>query len=232
MSGQDHLTIEDMLASVPEGAIKLFQRRNMEDGEERFLSVHQNWDYKPGRLEWHNRLSFEQNPWFGSRRVARRPIFSLPPAKVTFRGPAKDIVDFYSTGTDAFFLSERLIALFDRLDPGTMDRMPVTIEARTGARVPFYMAMPDRSIEAVDTARTNVLIKDEDFAGEWIRSITFPDGAVFHGDDLTNVSHFTDLDLFGWFWSRELIEAARADGIRGFRTISCATTTGFTVDRL
>lgn len=221
-----------MLSRVPLGTTELFPRRDREDGEERFLSVHQNWDCKPGRLEWHNRLSLEENPWFGSRAVARQPIFLLPAPIVTFRGPAKDIVDFYSTGTHAFFLSERLMALFDRLDPGTMDRRPITIEARNGAKVPFYMAMPDRSIEAVDTDRTSVLIKDEDFAGEWFRSVTFPDGAVFRVDGLASVQHFTDLDLSGWFWSRELIEAAQSEGIKGVRTISCANTSGFTVDRL
>lgn len=38
---------------------------------------------------------------------------AVPMPDVTFKGSAKALVDFYSTGTDAFFTSERLIALID-----------------------------------------------------------------------------------------------------------------------
>lgn len=224
------LPIEDMVRQTPEGETRLFERPCAEDGKERFFAVWQNYHY-PGRLEWHNTLEFEKNPWSGSRRKPRIPVSSMPTPDVTFNRAAKALVDFYSTGNHAFFLSERLVALIDRLDPGSLERRPVIIRASKGVEVPFFMAMPNRSRSAVDTQRTDVLIKDEDYAGEWIRSVKFPTGASFRNEELADVSSFTDLDLSGWFWSKELIEAAKAEGIKGVRTLSARSTTGFTIDR-
>lgn len=225
------LSIEDMLRQVRKGETRLFRRPCAEDGEERFFSVHQNFDY-PGRLEWHNTLGIEDNPWFGSRWKARIPISSVPTPDVTFKRSAKALVDFYSTGSDAFFLSERLIALIERHDPGSLDCRPVSIRTSKGVAVPFFMAMPNRSLSAVDTRRTDVLVKDEDYAGEWIRSVKFPAGASFRNENLAGVSSFTDLDLSGWFWSRELIEAAKSEGIKGIRTLSARSTIRFDIDCL
>lgn len=223
------LSIEEMLAQVPRGESRLFGRPCADDGEERFFSVWQN-HYYPGRLEWHNTVGMEKNPWFGSRRKARIPVSSVPTPDVTFKRSAKALVDFYSTGNHAFFLSERLVALIDRLDPGSLERRPVTIRASKGVEVPFFMAMPTRSLSAVNTRRTDVLIKDEDYAGQWIRSVKFPNGVSFRNDDLAGASSFTDVDLRRWFWSRELIEAAKAEGIKGVETVSARSTTNFAVD--
>lgn len=225
------LSIEDMLQQVPKGETRLFERPCADDGEERFFSVRQNFDY-PGRLGWHNALDLEENPWFGSRWKPRIPVSSMPTPDVTFKRAATALIDFYSTGNDAFFLSERLVALIDRLDPGSLERRPVTIKAAKGVEVSFFMAMPNRSQSVVDTRRTDVLIKDEDYAGEWVRSVEFPAGVSFRNEDLADVSSFTDLDLNGWFWSKELIEVAKVEGIKGVRTLSARSTTGFTIDCL
>lgn len=225
------LSIEEMLAQVPRGESRLFERPCADDGEERFFSVWQNYDY-PGQIAWHNTVGMENNPWYGARGVPRIPVSSVPTPDVSFKLSAKKLVDFYSTGNHAFFLSERLIALIDRLDPGSLERRPVTIRASKGVEVPFFMAMPNRSLSAVDTRRTDVLVMDKDYAGEWIRSIKFPNGVSFRNQDLAGISSFTDLDLTRWFWSRELIEAAKAEGIKGLRTLSARATTNFDVDRL
>lgn len=225
------LSIEEMLRQVPKGETRLFERPCADGGEERFFSVHQNFDY-PGRLEWHNTLGLEESPWFGSRWKPRIPVSSVPIPDVTFKRSTKALVDFYSTGSDAFFLSERLVSLIDRLDPGSLECRPVTIKVPRGGEVPFFMAMPNRSLSAVDTGRTDVLVKDENYAGEWIRSITFPAGVYFRNEVLADVSSFTDLDVNGWFWSRELIEAAKAEGIKGLRAVSVRSTTRLTVENI
>jgi len=94
------------------------------------------------------------------------------------------------------------------------------------------MAMPNRNLSAVDTRRTDVLIKDENFSGSWIRSVKFPNGVSFRNEDLADVSAFTDLDLNSWFWSKELIEAARAEGINRLRTMSVVAAAQHTIERL
>ncbi|MBJ6123725.1 hypothetical protein [Sphingomonas mollis] len=98
----------------------------------------------------------------------------MPTPDVTFDRVAKALVDFYSTGSHAFFLSERLVALIDRLDPGSLERRPVTIGASKGVEVPFFMAMPNRNQSAVDAQLTDVLVKDEDYAGNGFDQLSFP----------------------------------------------------------
>jgi hypothetical protein len=218
MAASAGLTIDDLLRQVPEGQTRLFERPIKDVVEERFFSVHMNWEYNPGRLTWHNKVPFEQAPWAGSRGVPRRPISALPQPEVTFKGPSKQIVDFYAVGGEqAFFISDKLARLIEDLDPGSLNRRSIAINAKDGV-VDYNIVMSARLLEAVDPSRTDVLVKYKNYAGQWIRSIEFPDGVVFRGDALVGVHSFTDVDVRGWFWSRELIDAAKAAGTKGLYT--------------
>jgi hypothetical protein len=226
-------SIEHMLQQVAVGESRLFERPCRDHMEERFFSVWQNTAQYPqsGRMDWRNSVPLVQAPWVGSRNTARIPISAVPLPDVTYNRSTKRLVDFYATGNHAYFLSGRLVRLFDELDPGSLEYLPITIRARDG-EVPFYVAMPNRSLSAVDTSRTDVLIKDEDFAGEWLRSVKFPNGMTFRNADLTALLHFTELDAHHWYWSRELVEAAKERGIRGLRTVSVGAATERTIERL
>jgi hypothetical protein len=206
--------MDELSRQVPQGSTKLFERSNPDPGEERFFRVEQNWDYEPGRLTWHNQLPGEEAPWFGSRKTARISISVLPPPMLTFDGPASDIVDFYSTGCHAYFLSDRLASLIEGLDPGSLELRRTSIGTHDEI-IPFHVGMPARNLAAVDTTRTDVLIEDKLYATDWIRRIKFPGGVVFNNDDLAGIHSFSDQDLFGWYWSRELIDLAKASGIKG-----------------
>lgn len=225
------LTIDDLLQQVPEGQTQLFERSIKDVVEERFFSVHDNWEY-PQRLEWRNDPPAEQAPWAGSRVKRRIPISVLPTLDVTFKGSSKRIVDFYSTGGEqAFFISDRLMALIEKLDPGSLDRRSITIKAKDGL-VDYNVVMAARLLEVVDPARTDVMVKDKNYAGQWIRSIEFPDGVVFRDEVLEGAHSFMDIDARGWFWSRELIDLARAAGIKGLYTQRAGRSSTVGVDKL
>lgn len=223
-------SIDDLQRQVPEGETRLFERPRPDVVEERFFAVHMSWDYKPGRLTWHNKPPLEQTPWNGSRTTPRIPVTSVPDPDVTFDGPLADLVDFYSTGTDASFISKKLAALIENIDPNSLDRRTITISARDGS-CDFIMVMGARNLEAVDPARTDVLIKDKDY-GRWLRSIQFPTGVVFHDGLPIAIHSFTDIDVRGWFWSRTLIEEAKAAGIKGLYTMLPGRVSGPTLDNL
>ena len=213
----DARTIDDLLPLVPEGATRLFRHAIDDDAGQRFFSVHQNWDYEPGRLRWLNRATGAAKPWFGSRFKARTPVFSAPEPEFVFDGRRQEMVDFYSTGSDAFLLSEKLIDLIMKIDPASLECRSVVVNARDGA-ASYGFAMPSRNLTAVDARRTDVLVKDEDYAGQWIRAIEFPTGVRFLDETTAGVSNFSDRDASDWVWSRELIEAAKAAGIKGLYT--------------
>lgn len=224
------MTIGALSLQVPTGGKQWFRPTLEDSSEERFFAVSQNWDCYPGRLTWHNKPPLGEDPWYGSRFKARIPISAIPTPEVTFDGPVSDLVDFYSTSGHAFFLSERLCDLIERLDPGSLDHLPILITARGGA-APFRVAMPARSLEAVDVARTAVFIEDEQFADEWARFIRFPFGVTFKTAELAGIHSFSDYDALGWYWSRELIDLAKVSGIKGLEADSVRAK-GSTVDRL
>lgn len=224
------MTIGDFSLQVPTGCKQWFRSTLDDPTEERFFAVSQNWNYYPGRLTWSNKPGLIEEPWYGSRFKARIPISAIPLPKVSFEGPASDLVDFYSTSADCFFLSERLCDLIDGLDRGSLDQLPITITAQDGS-VPYRVVMPARSLEAVDVARTTMFIEDEQFADDWVRFIRFPLGVTFKTAELAGIHSFSDYDALDWYWSRELIDLARASGIKGLEADSVRAKRS-TVDRL
>jgi hypothetical protein len=225
------LTIGEMIKQVPEGQTRRFERSIPDPGEERFFRVWQNWDYRPGRLEWLNARSGLDAPWFGARDKARIPVSTLPPLEVRFKGPSKQVVDFYSTGSHAFFISEKLLRLIEAIDPGSLEHIPFELHAKDGA-LPFHAVMPRRALEAIDPRRTTVVVEDELLGTRYWRNVTFPDGIVFDNEALQGVSSFSDVDALGWYWSRDLIEEAKSQGIRGLYADSVVAAKNREVARL
>jgi|GEM_PF-4197818 hypothetical protein len=210
------ISIGTLLAQVPTGEDRLFRAPITGAIEERFFKVHSNRDYIL-RPDWQNQPSMEQAPWTGARTMQRISLSTLPAPFVTFEGASEDLTDFYSTGGHVWFLSDRLVTLIETLDPGSLDRLPMTIETQDNA-IPFHAVMPARNIEAVDPMRTDVRIVDKSYAGHWVRSVDFPETVVFQSEVVKNLHTFSDIDIRGWFWSRELIEAAIKACIKGLYT--------------
>jgi hypothetical protein len=224
-------TIEELVKQVPLGEARLFESSGAPQESERFFVVRQNWDYEPGRLDWLNKPRMAQGPWYGNREIPRTSVSEIPKPEVIFAGPAKKLVDFYSTSTAGFFLSEKLVALIEAMDPGSLDCVPISIKCKD-AELPFLFAMPLRTLEAIDPIRTAILIRYDDLAGTWFRRIEFPQGIAFKNADLAAIHSFADLDAHGWYWSRELIDAAKGNGIKGLRTVSLHLPDGNDIDRL
>jgi hypothetical protein len=224
------VTIPELLRQVPEGETQLFERSVNDAVEDGFFAVHGTFEYWP-QLEWHNRLPLKEAPWCGCRKTQRIPVSVVPPPDVTFDGFGENIVDFYGTGCHAWLVSDRLVTVIESMDPGSLDRIPVRIETQDGT-VDYNLVMPSRNLEVVDPLSTDIVVTDMNYSGHWLRSVQFPGGVVFRKDGLAGVHSFSDIDVSGWFWSRGLIDAARAAGIRGLYTSRAGVVTSVAVDRL
>jgi hypothetical protein len=216
------LTIREMIEQVPEGQAQTFERSIADPGEERYLKVSQNWDYFPERKEWLNYPAFTDEPWLGTRDKPRISVSTLARPNVRFEGPSEQVVDLYSTGSHAFFISDKLFRLIEEMDPGSLEHLGFELRAKDGV-LPYHAVMPSRVLEAIDTRRTTVRIEDEDLAGRYFRTVHFPEGIVFDNDVLQGVGSFSDLDAHGWYWSKDLIAEARSQGIRGLYATSPAS---------
>lgn len=216
------LTVGEMIEQVPEGQPQTSERSIADPGEERYLQVSQNWDYFPERTEWLNYPQFSKGPWFGTRDKARISVSTLARPNVRFKGSSEQVVDLYSTGSHAFFISDKLFRLIDEMDPGSLDHLGFELRAKDGV-LPFHAVMPSRVLEAIDTRRTTVRIEFDNLAGRYFRKVNFPEGIVFDNDVLHGVASFTDLDAHGWYWSKGLIAEAKSQGIRGVAAHSPAS---------
>lgn len=216
------LTIREMIEQVPEGQAQTFERSIADPGEERYLKVSQNWNYRPERLEWLNYPSSEDAPWFGTRHKPRISVSTLARPNVRFKGPSEQVVDLYSSSSDAFFISDKLFRMIEGMDPGSLEHIGFELRAKDGV-LPFHAVMPGRVLEAIDTRRTTVRIEDKKLASQYVRRVRFPGGIVFDNDVLQGVASFSDLDALGWYWSKDLIAEAKSQGIRGISAASPAS---------
>ena len=216
------LTIREMIEQAPEGQGQTFERSIADPGEERYFKVSQNWDYHPERMEHLNYPSFTGAPWLGTRDTPRVSVSTLARPNVRFKGLSEQVVDLYSTGSHAVFISDKLFRLIEGMDPGSLEHIGFELRAKDGV-LPFHAVMPSRVLEAIDTRRTTVRIEDEILGGRYFRKVRFPEGIVFDNDVLQGVSSFSDLDSHGWYWSKDLIAEAKSQGIRGISAASPAS---------
>jgi len=224
-------TITDLLAEVPEGQSRLFKAKHPSADEDRFVEVWSNLYYEPYVL-WKNRP--EKDIWMGSRgekgvRVGLDTIVEQP--DLVFGKILGKLVDFCQPGMGVYLVSPALLAVIERLDPGSVEIKPVMINARDG-EAPFYLVMPNRSLEAVDPDRCDIDITDRKLGDQWFRRVSFPNGAAFNSEATKDIHNFADIDAFQkWFWSRELLAAAKEAGIRGIYATVPATLPTRDVDR-
>ncbi len=207
-------TIGDLLAEVPEGQSRSFKADHSGAFENRFVEVAYNWEYGT-TPSWNNRPSLLDLPWMGSRAKSRVGLDKIAEPNLTYKRPSAQLVDFYSTGTGATLISDRLLEVFERLDPGSLEIRKVVMNARDG-QVPFNMVMPVRLLEAIDVSYCDVDVVAESLGPQWIQIINFPNGVIFDHFIDQYVQNFSDIDLRNrWFWSCEIFKKVKDCGIRG-----------------
>ena len=224
-------SLDEMIDSVPPGGYQWFERSNYEPYEELFFQVWQSWDGRPERMVWTNKPPFGMTPWLGNRAKPRIGLDAVQTPDLRFDGPSSDLVDFYSTGTHAFIVSDRLVQLIETIDPGSVYQVPLAVPTKDG-EVQFYAVLPRRVIDALDPRRTTVQVSDTMYGTAFSRSVNFPEGIVLDNDCLKGIASFADTQTLGWYWSRQLIDLAKAEGIRGLYAKSVATYPAREVARL
>jgi hypothetical protein len=224
-------TITDLLAEVPEGESRLFKAEDPSADEDRFVEVGTNWNHK-ATVSWRNSPEFEKLLWTGTRvkpRIGLDTLVEKP--DFSFSKKLRKIVDFFHSEGAAYLVSPALLAVIEHLDPRSLEVIPVMIKALDG-EAPFYLVMPNRLLEAVDPDRCDVRIETEWFSEKWLTSVRFPDGAAFQPELTNGIHNFADLDAPNkWFWSRELLVAAKEAGIKGIHARVPATVPSRDIDQ-
>ena len=131
----------------------------------------------------------------------------------------KVFADFYGWTGDFDLISEQLRSLIEELDPGSLDCAPTSVHDGNLDQ-PYWACISKRNLEAVDTSRTEVRILQKKYTMDdredfYVQKININRGAVFDPEVTKGASHFWDIDLRQWFWSRELISKVLESGIRG-----------------
>ncbi|MEQ1547356.1 MAG: DUF1629 domain-containing protein [Chakrabartia sp.] len=225
-------TITDLLAELPEGESRLFKAKHPSADDDRFVEVWSNLNYEP-YVWWKNQAEFEEQPWTGTRVKPRIGLDALVEPNITFNGQGSKLVDFHQPGGGAVYLvSPALLAVIERLDPGSLEVRPVVIKAKDGG-APFYFVMPKRLLEAVDPDRCDVQIEAVDIGGgKWRTLVRLSGGAAFHSEITKSIHNFADLDAPNkWFWSRELLAAVKDAGMRGVSASVPATLPTIDIDQ-
>lgn len=216
---QDVGQIQKLIESVADGQECLFSRKEEPSQPERYLLITQNWQYKPGRLNWLNKPSYDLLPWFGTRKRQRIPLDMCPKPIFVFDGPASEMVDLYTTGSDAYVVSSKLLQLIEDNDPASIEKIELTINCKDHVRQ-YYLVMPLRLVDAIDPLTTDIVVRSERYSERFITRVEFPTGIAFSDKLRADVHNFTDIDAPGWYWSIDLIRMAQNAGIRGVKVTS------------
>lgn len=210
-------TISDLLAEVPEGQSRTFRAPVSGAKEHRYVEVSDSWS-SGAPVAWNNRPPPGEGPWMGARPKPRIGLASIGEPDLSFRKNLDKLVDFYSTPGGAFIISQKLLDVIEDMDPGSLEISPAIIKAKNG-KARYYFVMPVRNLSAVDVSKTDVIVEDELYHTTWIRRVKFPNGAIFDGARLKGMHNFSDIDAYNrWFWSQDLVDAAKAACVRGLYT--------------
>lgn len=184
--------------------------------EEECFRIWENWDYSR-HLHWKNPPDMAMRPKPDNRYFRGGSVSSISEPELTFPANSIKLVDYYTINVDCNFVSDRFADFIEQHAPGTIERRRVKVKTRDGI-VDYNLVIPRNMIEAVDAERTTIEIRAFDRQdGNWIFRASMLDGPVFDPARTAGCLHFTDPDAYGWYWSRQLIDAAKAAGLRGMR---------------
>lgn len=209
-------TVSELWSLVPDCGSELFRASVAGQKEGRFFRVEFNHDCGD-LVHWEDKPVFGSGPWNGSRDTARIGLESIGSPTFSYDHQSKDLVDFYPTGSGANLISVKLCDLINQYDHDSLEVIDVNIKTSDNI-VPFKLVMPARLLETVDPELCDVWLGFESLGGEWIRKVKFPSafGAVFNSSMQSHIHNYADIDILnGWLWSKELLEAAKKNGIRG-----------------
>ena len=182
--------------------------------EDQYFRIWVNWDYSQ-RLHWKNPPDMLERPRPDYRYFPGASVSSISEPELNFPANAIKLVDYYNIENHCNFVSDRFADFVEQHAPGTIERRRVKVKARDGM-VDYNLVIPRHMIEAVDTERSSIeIIAFDREDGNWFFSASMIGDPVFDPARTAGCLHFTDPDASGWYWSRQLIDAAKAAGLRG-----------------
>lgn len=154
-------------------------------------------------------------------RWSYRSLDSLGDYHIKHDGRAEWMSDFYRVGTTVFLLSDKLLQLILTRDPKAVEVRTATIKGDYASEIgPYSVVMPLRVFDALDITRSSVQVKRPETvrgSGKFVTHVDYEQGYVFRDDLPTDVCCFFEEfgSKTGWYWRRDLIEAAASVGARG-----------------
>ena len=147
----------------------------------------------------------------------------------------KVLSDIYGWFGDFFLISSRLKNFIEEMDPGSLDCLETSSHDRA-LEEPYWVCLPRRNLEAVDTTKTSLSVLHEEYetsTGEpYFTQLVMIRNGAFLDSTITDGAHnFWDVDLHAWIWSRELVARAHLAGMQGIKVMRTGKPINGRVDR-
>lgn len=222
------MTLEEMVEQTPPGETRTYNSGQTE-GEERagFYHIRSTYLHENQNLVWLNPPPLQALPRRQTLNQPRRGVASGAPYDLEFTGDVSRLADFYNPGT-VCFVSDRLVAILKAFDPGGVDAVAAPLNAG-GQIVGFNAFMPARTLVAPDVRVSEISIAKRVVFGAPVAKVILPTTFRLNPDIDDGIHIFADLAEPKVYWSRALVEACKASGIRG---VSAQTTYARTPDTI
>jgi hypothetical protein len=214
-------TVEDLKALTPKGETRVFSP-SIEAGlaAASFYWVATSGEFLYTEPQWLNRPRTEERPRPSMWGLGPIALSEMAEPLITFNGTAKMLSDFYRMDTTLYMLSQRLTDLILERDRDFGETRPVRIRFadESGAPAEYYMLLPTRQVDAVDTSRTEVIVESKNVpkgSERFVTHVHFNKGFILRDDVLAEVQTFVEPHTHRWMWRPELLEAAGKVGAIG-----------------
>jgi hypothetical protein len=220
---RDAKTIADLTLLVPNGQRREFRRRENPTGNEpAFYRITTAGEYQNQPL-WENVIAVEHRPRPKGRVGGPVPLSNVGPFHFSVNAQRSDLADLYPVSPGIFLVSHSLAELLRELDPASVETAPADIVLPGGAIArDFKVVMPLRILDAVDTARSDVIVARDEIikdTNEYVLRVSTPDGFIVRGDLDPTILSFVELHLGKWWWREDLVRCAQRLGLRGLRAV-------------
>ena len=207
-------TVLELLAAASPGQTRIYAPTVSLTGlEPKFYSVMTRGEF-PEHPRWVNRPALGTEPAPALYEKLQSPLSPSNEFRFEIDATRSTMSDFYSVGVGVFLISHRLLSVLANVDPFAVQHERIEFCDKNSSSIGDYrIAIPSRSLDAVDTGKTEVTVRN---AGEGRSTvISYKKGYHLREDDVAPFATFSERFTAHWLWRPRVFESARSAGVVG-----------------
>lgn len=205
-------SVEGLIASAPAGVTTTFNRTEAPTvADPAFYSVATSGELLNVLPVWQSAPDLAAAPYPAYGANVGLPLSTLPDVRFDIAAELADVGDLYRIFPGVYLLTDRLLDSVKDSADGGIETKRVALYARGKSAPDFWLAMPTRLLDVVDTRKTTVIV-DKTMR---VPNVLYPRGFAVGDGVPEGFGHFVEPQQMLWLWRNATFDAARRNGVKG-----------------